>query len=310
MLVDVSAQVYRKHFSSDPHMFISEKFIDLVEDKCDKVVRLMKEDECSMGLILGIKDGIARSPFSAPFGGFHYSYEYMFYHVVSDFLSDLKEYIAGEGLEQLWITLPPDLYQTSMNAKFVNAFVTHGFTMETPDITNWANLKHFDGKWTKNVVAQNCRKAIRHGLTCSIVTDRDSMEEAYKVIYRNRTEKGRKLKMSLDDILEVSRIIPVDFFIIRDSDGNCIGTGVFYRGHEKIVECIFLGDDMEHRSLGIMNLLYQNCYEYYKEMGFEYIDLGASSLEGEANDGLIRFKELHNSISSLRYTFSWMPRQV
>ncbi len=305
MLVEVSKEEYRKHFPTDASPFISEAFVGLTEKKQEKVIRLMKKDDPSMGLLVGLKDGIVRSPFSAPFGGFHYSHEYMFYNPVHAFLSDLKEYVAYEGLKKLSITLPPDLYQVNMNAKLVNAFIQLGFTMELPDMNNWVNLKEFDGVWIKSVVGQNCRKAVKHGLVWSVATERKELEEAYVVIHRNREEQGRKIYMTLEDILEVRKVFPVDFFLIREQNGNCVGAAIFYRGHEKIVQGIFLGDDLEKRNLGIMNYMYMNVYHYYKEMGFEYIDLGTSSLEGEPNPGLIRFKELHNCETSLRYTFTW-----
>lgn len=307
MLVEVSKEVYRRHFTTDPNMFITEAFIDLIEKKCDKVIRLMRDGDSSIGLILGLKEDTIRSPFSAPYGGFHYSHEYMSYNVVFDFLSDLKDYVISRRLKNVSITLSSDLYQVNMNAKLVNAFIRLGFTMATPDITHWVNLKKFEGTWVKNVVAQNCRKAVKHGLTWSVVTDKKSMEDAYEVIFRNREKRERKIYMTLDNLLDVNRIIPVDFFLVRDSDGNSMGAGIFYRGHEKIVQGIFVGDDLKKRNLGVMNFLYKNCYEYYKEMGIDYIDLGTSSFEGEPNVGLIRFKELHNCLTSLRYSFSWAP---
>lgn len=307
MLVEVSKEEYRRRFTTDPHPFVTEQFIALVGKKCDRVVRLMKEEDTSMGIILGIKGDVAKSPFSAPFGGFHYSHEYLFHHVVADFLADLKGYVEREGLRQLCITLPPCLYQTNMNAKMVNALVMLGFNMGIPDITHWADLKNFDGTWAKYVVEQNCRKAVKHGLTWSMVTDRQSQEEAYKVIYRNRKAQEREIYMTLDDLLEVDRIMPVDFSLVRDSEGNGIAASVFYRGMEKIVTGVFMGDDLEKRNLGTMNFLYKNCFLHYKGMGFECIDLGTSSLDGEPNVGLIRFKELHNCIGSLRYTFTYEP---
>ena len=307
MLVEVSKEVYRRHFTTDPNMFITEAFIDLIEKKCDKVIRLMRDGDSSIGLILGLKEDTIRSPFSAPYGGFHYSHEYMSYNVVFDFLSDLKDYVISRRLKNVSITLSSDLYQVNMNAKLVNAFIRLGFTMATPDITHWVSLKKFEGTWVKNVVAQNCRKAVKHGLTWSVVTDKKSMEDAYEVIFRNREKRERKIYMTLDNLLDVNRIIPVDFFLVRDSDGNSMGAGIFYRGHEKIVQGIFVGDDLKKRNLGVMNFLYKNCYEYYKEMGIDYIDLGTSSFEGEPNVGLIRFKELHNCLTSLRYSFSWAP---
>lgn len=307
MLIEVSKEEYRQRFGTDPHLFISDAFIATVENKCDRVVRLMKDDDSSMGLIAGIKDGILKSPFSAPFGGFHYSHEYQFYYTISNFLTDLKEYVKETKLQEISITLPPDLYQVNMNAKLINAFIMSGFNMATPDICNWIDLKNFDGKWVKYVVEQNCRKAIRHGLTWSIATDKELKEEGFKVILRNREEQGRKIHMTLDDLLEVNDIIPVDFFVVKDPEGKALGAAVFYRGHEKVVQGVFLGDDMEKRNLGIMNLMYKNCFYHYKDMGFDYLDLGTSSLGGEPNIGLIRFKELHNCVTSLRYSFSWTP---
>ena len=145
MLVEVSKEEYRRCFTADPHMFISEAFIGKVEYKCDRLVRLIKEDDSSMGLIAGITDDILKSPFSAPFGGFHYSHEHQFYYTISNYLTDLKDYVKKEGLKGFSITLPPDLYQANMNAKLINAFIRSGFTMATPDIYNWADLKNFDG---------------------------------------------------------------------------------------------------------------------------------------------------------------------
>jgi hypothetical protein len=42
---------------------------------------------------------------------------------------------------------------------------------------------------------------------------------------------------------------------------------------------------------------------YYKNLGFKYIDLGISSESGIPNEGLMRFKESHEAVSSLRFRF-------
>jgi len=305
MLIEVSKEDYKMYFPTDNNPFTSEEFIALVENKTEKVIRLIKEDDTSIGLILGLKDGVLTSPFSAPFGGFHYSHEYMNYSVLYAFLAELKDYVRVNNLKQVSVTLPPDMYQKNINAKLINAFIRLGYKMDVPDLTNWIDLKEFDGTWVKSVVAQNCRKAIKHGLSWLVTTDKKEMEECYDVIFRNREDQGRKIYMTLQDILKVKQIFPVDFIRVNESNGNCVGAGIFYRGHEKIVQAIFLGDDMEKRNWGTMNYMYQNCYAYYQELNYDYIDLGISSIGGEPNNGLIRFKELHNCTTSLRYTFTW-----
>ncbi len=307
MLVEVTKKDYRRFFPADGNPFISEAFIELNEKKQDRVIRLIKEGNYSMGLLVGLKDGIMRSPFSAPFGGFHYRNEHLAYDLVYEFLSSLKEYALKEQLKEISITLPPEPYQVNMNAKLVNAFIRLGFKMETPDLNNVVNLKKFTGKWVKSEVAQNCRKAIKNGLIWSKVSDIDEMKEAYDVIHNNRTGLGRKIHMTLEDILDVKEVLPVDFFIIRDVEGNCVGAAVLYRGHEKIVQGVFIGGDLERRNLGVIDYMYLKLYNYYKEMGFDYLDLGTSSLQGDPNMGLLRFKEIHNSETSLRYTFTWAP---
>jgi len=305
MLVEVSKKEYRRFFPTDGNPFISEAFIELNEKKQDRVIRLIKEGNYSMGLLVGLKDGIMRSPFSAPFGGFHYRNEKLTYNLVYEFLSSLKKYALKEQLKEISITLPPEPYQVNMNAKLVNAFIRLGFKMETPDLNNVVNLKDFNGKWVKSEIAQNCRKAIKNGLVWSKTTDIDEMKEAYDVIHNNRTGLGRKIHMTLEDILDVKEVLPVDFFIIRDVDEICVGAAVLYRGHEKIVQGVFMGGDLERRNLGVIDYMYLKLYNYYKEMGFDYLDMGTSSLQGDPNMGLLRFKEIHESETSLRYTFTW-----
>jgi len=304
MLVEVSKKEYRRFFPTDGNPFISEAFIELNEKKQDRVIRLIKEGNYSMGLLVGLKDGIMRSPFSAPFGGFHYRNEKLTYNLVYEFLSSLKKYALKEQLKEISITLPPEPYQVNMNAKLVNAFIRLGFKMETPDLNNVVNLKDFNGKWVKSEIAQNCRKAIKNGLVWSKTTDIDEMKEAYDVIHNNRTGLGRKIHMTLEDILDVKEVLPVDFFIIRDVDEICVGAAVLYRGHEKIVQGVFMGGDLERRNLGVIDYMYLKLYNYYKEMGFDYLDMGTSSLQGDPNMGLLRFKEIHESETSLRYTFT------
>lgn len=305
MLIDISEKNYKNYFSNDPNPFISEDFINLTKHKVDKVVRLVDsgKDVC-IGLVAGLKDNTFLAPFSAPFGGFHYKYEAIFYDRIYDFLLKLKEYILSENIDKVKITLSPNVYNPCINAKLINAFIRLGYTMDTPDIISCMDLRHFEGEWVKSEVKQNCNRAIRNGLSFSHVTDKESIEEAYDIISANRSGQNRHIHMSLQDLLDVNKVIPVDFFLVKNMRGDNIGSGVFYRGHEKIVQGIFVGDLLSSRKLGTMDFLFLNIFNYYKEKGFEYIDLGKSSSDGEPNVGLVRFKEIHNCVSTLGYTFT------
>ncbi|NLZ95109.1 MAG: hypothetical protein GX921_04700 [Bacteroidales bacterium] len=306
MLINISPSKYRLYFPQDPNPFVSEGFINLVKDKVDKVVRLIDSGkDVSIGLVAGVKNNALLAPFSAPFGGFHYKTEAVFYDRVYDFILNLKQYISIENIDSMKVTLSPNVYNPSLNSKLVNAFIRQGFIMETPDIISCMDLRHFHGEWRKNTVRQNCNKAIRSGLSFSKVKDEKSIKEVYDIIEKNRKSQDRNIYMSLQGIIDVSNVLQVDFFLVKNMKGESIGSGVFYRGHEKIVQGVFVGDVLSSRKLDTIDFLFLNVINFYKEKGFDFIDFGKSSSKGVPSTGLIRFKENHNCISTLGYTFSW-----
>ena len=305
MLIDISEKKYKNYFPHDPYPFISEGFINLVKHKVDRVVRLIDSTnkDVSIGLVAGIKDNKLIAPFSAPFGGFHYKYEAIFYDRIYDFLFKLKKYIFDQKLDGLKITLTPNIYNPCINAKLVNAFIRLGYTMNTPDIVNYVDLRHFNGEWVKSEVRQNCNKAKRNGLSFMHVSDEKSIKEAYDIILSNRKKQERSIHMTLKEVCDVNSVIPVDFFLVKNLRGDSIGSAVLYRGHKKIVQGVFVGDVLSARKLGTMDFLFANMFFHYKKLGFDFIDLGKSSIDGEPNVGLIRFKEIHNCNSTVGYTF-------
>lgn len=307
MLIDISEKEYKNYFPHDPYPFISEGFINLVKHKADRIVRLIdctNKDVC-IGLVAGIKDNMLIAPFSAPFGGFHYKYEAIFYDRIYDFILKLKMFLSEKKLDCLKITLSPNIYNPSINAKLVNAFVRLNYTMSIPDIVSYVDLRHFDGEWSKKEVRQNCNRAMRYGLSFSLVTDEKSIKEAYDIISVNRECRKRHIFMSLQEILKVNELIPVDFFLVRNALGKGIAAGVFYRGHDKIVQGVFIGDLVSASKLAPIDFMFLNLFNHYKKMGFDFIDLGKSSSDGEPNIGLIRFKEIHNCVSTVGYSFQY-----
>lgn len=305
MIINVSNKTYWNHFTTNHHPYISKCFIELVEEKAENVVLLMSESDKSIGLVAGIKDNMICSPFSAPFGGFHYSHEYLMYDVVYNFLNKLKEFVKQNNLSGINIILPPDIYQVNINAKLIHAFLKSGYKMNTPNIYNWLNLSLFDGKWVYSKVTNMCRKAVKNELMFHLANNNEDKKEAYNIVKQNRIGKGREIHMSLENLMEVNNKIPVDFFLVKEKNNTSIGSGIIYRGNDYISQAIFVGDILEKRDFGTIDFLYMNLYNYYKEMNYKYIDFGTSSLNGEPNIGLLRFKEIHNCETSLQYSFTW-----
>lgn len=306
MLINVEAKEFKQQFESDTHPFISNRFIELNKGKVDRIVRLVEDKpKFSIGLIAGIKNKILTSPFSAPFGGFHYRNESIYINEIENFLDQLIEYAKFQDIEEIFLIFPPAIYQQSFNAKTVNALIRMGFEMELPEITNWVELKHFKERFSHKNSREYYQQAVRNQLSFRILDRNEEKYRAYELIKENRTRHGRPIFMTYDEIIRTNELWPIDFFSVINTKGEILASGIFYQFHQNIVYAAFWGDNDFGRPLRAMDFLVYNSWSYYKSLGYEFIDLGISTEKGMPNEGLLRFKETHECSSSLRYSFYW-----
>jgi hypothetical protein len=306
MLVDIDSKIYSEFFPDTPHPFISEPFIELNKSKTGKIIRLVDDSQKhGIGLISGLTNGILLSPFSAPFGGFHFRNEKIYISEIDVFLSQLKEYIIAQGLKGVEIGLPPDIYHSSFNAKTINSLFRNGFHSAIPEITGWVNLQKFNGEFSQRNSREYYRQAVRNKLLFGLASDDDEKAKIFDLICQNRAKFGRPIFMTFTDIIDTSSLWPVDFFKVFREDLTLLAAAIFYRNHPQISFAVFWGDNEIGRPLRAMDYLAYNLWSYYKNLEFKYIDLGISTETGNPNEGLLRFKETHESVSSLRYKFFW-----
>ena len=306
MIIEISPKQFKHFFPKDPHPFISEEFLILNKGKVDKIVHLVEDQtKVQIGLAAGIKDGVFNTSFSSPFGGFHYRKESIQVSAIEQFLEQLTNYFENNEIEKANLSLPPALYQESFNAKIINAFIRLGFTMQLPEITSWIELRHFNEVFSHRNSREYYQQSLKNNLRFCTITDSADKEAAFEIIRENRMRFGRPIYMSFDDILHMEEIWPVDFFGINDSDGAMVASGIFYQFPRQIAYAVFWADTEQGRPLRAMDFLSFNLLSHYSSAGFEYIDLGISTESGIPNEGLLRFKETHEAVSSLRYSFTW-----
>ena len=306
MIFEVNQQQYRQVFREDPNPFISIPFIILNSRKADKLVFLInKKDKGSIGLIGGIKGKSLLSPFSAPFGGFHYRSEKILYSEVEEFIQDLRIYSGEHEIQKIEIILPPVIYGQTINAKVVNALIRNGFSLQTPDIANYGYLNSFKDQFSDRKSGKSFRQALKHGLIFHEAKEWNEKAIAYDIILKNRIWMCRPMSMNLKEILQVSELWPVDFFKVTTSEGEGLAAAIIYRSHPGIAHVSWWGDNERGRSLRAMDFITNNLWKYYKNLGYQYLDLGTSTVNGIPNTGLLRFKESLDAFSSLRFKFIW-----
>jgi hypothetical protein len=309
-LLAIDAETYHYYFPNDTNPFISEKFIQLNAHKVDRVIRLIpSKDNIKIGLIAGIKDGVLKAPFSAPFAGFHCKTENIYASEIELFLQDLITYAQIESIREMHITIAPEIYSPSSNAKIVNAMIGLGFQMQLPEIFNHVNLLSFKNEYTHSASRTYYNQSIKKGLTFSNATSLHDKEAIYSIIVANRVRMNRPIYMSFDDIMKTTSIFSVDFFKVLNAEGTIVAGAIMYREHKEIIYALFWGDTLVGRVDRAMDYLIFNLYSHYKSAGYSYIDLGISTEAGNPNEGLLRFKETHECKSSLRYSFKWISQE-
>lgn len=304
MLIEIDKKTYYSLFTFDPNPFVSERFIDLNSRKADKVVYLVSDDgDRNIGLVAGIKDGVLKSPFSAPFGGFHFRKENIYISEIDKFIDLLIQYSAANGLNKIEITMPPDLYHMTFNSKVSNSMFRYKFKSCIPDVTNWVDLNNCTGIYSQKNSREYFRQAERNNLKFMRIIDDSEKKKGYDLIYFNRNKLGRPIYMTLEDVNNVSSIWPVDFFKVESEEQHILASAIFYRNHPEVCFAVFWGDNEEGRPLRAMDFIALNLFMYYKNLGFRFVDLGISTETGIPNEGLLRFKESHEAVSSLRLRF-------
>lgn len=240
MLTEVDAKSFQQFFPVHPHPFIAASFLDLNSNKVDRLLFLVEDEgKPEIGLVVGVKDNKLLSPFSAPFGGFHFKKENMYSDKLDLFVMDLKSYILLHEYDSFRISLPPDIYHRTFNSKCVSAFYRAGFQNETPEITSYVHLDKFEGRYTQKNSREYYRQALRNKLKFACISDKDEIKEAYELIKENRAKFGRSIYMQLEDINNTANIWPVDFFKVCSAENDMLASAIFYRAHPEIVYAVF-----------------------------------------------------------------------
>lgn len=305
-LKELTASAYYEYFAFNRNPFVKRAFIELNSHKVDSILYLVPDDDkVQIGLVAGLRNNILLAPFSAPFGGFHFKGEQIYTSAIDSFLKSLLAYLEEKDIAELHLTLPPNIYSESSNAKIVGAFTRLGVPSQHPDITNYVDLREFQNHFTNNASRTYYNQAVKKSLSFSQTHDLEEQRIIYQIIKENRSRMGRPIFMTFENVKETSAVFATDFFTVRNINNEITAGAIFYRDHPEIVYALFWGDSQHGRQDRAMDFLIFNLWSHYKSLGYHYIDLGISTESGVPNEGLLRFKETHECKSSLRYTFVW-----
>lgn len=307
MLREITKDEYFTIFKTTSNPFLSESFISINASKVSNLLFLIDGGiKTSIGIILGVANNRLVSPFSAPFGGFHYTHEFIYMSKIEAFIHDLGEYFYTSEYDAIKVVLPPSIYGKSFNAKALVAMIRYGFTIDAFELTNFVNLLKLNNNFSTKSSREYYRQALRNNLSFRFVISEKDKRRIVSIVKENREQRNRTLKMAYDDFVEIEKIWHVDYVGIYDDNNQMVAGGIFYQFSKlHVVFAAIWGDTLDGRQLRAMDFMIFEAWMYYKSKGYQFIDLGISTEgSGEPNEGLLRFKETHEADTEVRYVLS------
>lgn len=291
------------------HIFGSSAFNELNKFKCDKVYYLVfKEGKYRLGIIGGARENSFYSPFSAPFGGFSSISSAIRIQYLEGAIESLKIWAAEKNIHSIIMTLPPAIYNSSFIAKQINCLWREGFEISQTDLNYSFKLKYLEENYFGCIwhnARKNLKQSLKSGLSFHLCEDEIEKELTYKIISENRSSRGYPLRMTMEEVMETSEVIPANFFLVKNQMEKAIASAIVFHLSNSVVQVIYWGDLPGNSELKPMNFISFKVFEFYKLMGKEIVDIGPSTEKSIPNYGLCEFKEGIGCEIDPKFTFQF-----
>lgn len=133
-------------------------------------------------------------------------------------------------------------------------------------------------------------KCEREGLRCTQV-GAEALPEVYDTIASNRAAKGHAMSMSLAQLQTMAETFPdrLVLFACRAA-GQTVAAAICLRLDAQRLYVFYWGDRPGHATLSPVVAVAEAVYAHAQQAGLACLDVGTSTLDSEANHGLLAFK--------------------
>lgn len=218
----------------------------------------------------------------------------------SSFQESVESCLKDEGISKICIKHPSPIYYSFEDPALLASV---GYSALYNDINQHIVL---DDNWENGMHKMQKRKyqsLLAEGFDFKII-ESESVESVHQFLSVCRQSQGLQINISLEKLQNLIAALPgrYDLFgIFRD--GKISAACISVRVTNDIAYYYLAGTSPLFRSSSPMVLLISEMATYYKNLGFNYFDLGISSIEGKAQETLRLFKERMGAIESIKPTF-------
>jgi hypothetical protein len=293
-IVNIKPKEYDQIFKDVP-CFNKAAFNILNSGKCDEVFYMIfKDRKVRLGFIAGRQGKMLSSPFSAPFGGLSTLDSKINIPFIEEALDLIEDFCHIRNISKISITLPPLFYDEAFLTKVTHALYQKNWHLDQLDLNFFFNLDLMGSEDNTSFMSYSARKNLKSALKNPLIFSHGKNDEdiraAYEIIRINRETKGYPLRMTEQQIIDTSKILPVDSFFVYYND-EPVASALVYQVTKKIPQVVYWGDLADFSGYRPMNFLTYNLFNYFHGIGFKTLDVGTAMLDNMPNYGLCEFKE-------------------
>lgn len=261
-----------------------------------------KQQRIEALLHLHVEDGIARSPFSAPFGSVEFSPK-LPPVTLFQFLEFVEGKIRARGVRTIIIKNPPHDYNPAAGALLQVFFSNLGYYTALAETGSMIGVQEYSERSLARLTKRNLRRAREATLEFRKVSA-DQLDVIYLFILACRKQKKYSLSMTLAALREVVDHFPQQYVLFGVYQENTlVAASIAIHVNSRILYNFYADHDMAYDHLSPVVLLTEGLVRYAQEQKAVWLDLGTSALENKPNFGLLDFKMRLGGKPTAKLTF-------
>ena len=294
----------KNHLFNDPRYFAIH-----AGSHNDLYMQLVRKSDSRVFLTVAIYEtdpGFFKSPKLGTFGGISQN-GYVNFARLERFLCLVVDHLKSLGARALSIAIAPASHDLAFFSSMFNLMRRQGFVEVAHEINfdllidERPFLDRIDYGNVKRI-----RKCIRSDFACSKV-EHERLGEVYDVIAESRSRLGLKVSMTVRQLQEMLNLFPEKFHLFavyRDASRlEMVAAAVCISLTDKNMYVFYWGDLPEVATHSPIAMLAEKIYEFCQQEKFLLLDAGISTVDGQPNYGLIRFKQNLGFSESLKVSF-------
>lgn len=248
-------------------------------------------------ICFAIENAIAQSLPGSPFGGlFSPSLTQKSF---LNFFSRMEKTLKETGVKKITLTQPPFYYSGfGENGWLAQA----GYAQEIVEINQYIPM---DGRLIDKLHSMQRRKLKpKKPLTFESAGLKD-IPEIHRFIAACRQLQGLIINITVERLMALFETFPDRYqaYVVR-LEGKIISALIVSIPVQDIVYYFLPATHPDFKKLSPMVPLMTHVFDLYAGNGFSYMDLGISSIRGNPQEGLMKFKERMGALNTSRITWS------